>query len=159
MAITPSYIALATTELSGGETAVTFSSIPSSYRHLVVSVSGVTNSISPALQLVLNGDTNSNYSYVFMYAESSGDVSGTSTHTAAYVGEFGDDKCFGQANIFDYSATNKHKLILTNSYKKGDRVDRFANRWASLNAVNSVQVNLSTGSFNSGSRISLYGVG
>lgn len=159
MPTTASYIALATTELSGGETAVTFSSIPSSYRHLVINVSGATDSTSPALQLVLNSDTNSNYSYVFMYADSSGDTASAGTHTAAYVGEFSNNKCFGQANIFDYSAINKHKLILTNSYNKGDRVDRFANRWASLDAVNSVQVNLSTGSFNSGSKISLYGVG
>jgi hypothetical protein len=62
------------------------------------------------------------------------------------------------ANIMDYSATDKHKTILTRGNGTSDAVIAFANRWANTAAVTSVAASTLTGTFNSGTTISLYGV-
>ena len=155
---TPTYIALATVTLTTTDSEVVFSSIPSTYRDLVV----ITD--QPALgglnELVarLNSDSGSNYSRVFMEGRSGGASSvAQSGLDRAYVGAYGNSKAMLTMQIFDYAQTNKHKTILA----RGDSPEgtkATAVRWASTAAVNTVSVLMNTGSLPSGTTISLYGV-
>jgi hypothetical protein len=60
----------------------------------------------------------------------------------------------------DYSATDKHKTVLSRNNVAGGGVDAFANRWANTAAITSVEVRVSTGGqfFATPTTLSLYGV-
>jgi hypothetical protein len=154
-----SYIALATTTLGSAAANVTFSSIPATYKDLIVVYSGSNTTGLAGLRIRLNGDSTSIYSTVNMNGESSGATSSAQTETSANIGV----SSTGQSNtiiqIMDYSATDKHKTILGRGNTLSTSFVRAsAGRWANTNAVNTVQVSTYAYDFNSGTTISLYGV-
>jgi hypothetical protein len=150
---TPTYIALATTTLVATDAEIVFSSIPATYRDLVLVISG-TVSTAQGCFLYLNGDT-ANGSRVIMYGDGSSAVSGSASDTKVF------DMSTTQSNviaqIFDYAQTDKHKTHLTRSNTPG-LTQAAAGRWASTAAVTSVTAKTSTGTFSIGSTFSLYGV-
>jgi hypothetical protein len=150
-----SMTALASITLQEASASVTFSGIPQNYRDLVLVVSG-TASAGQTANLYLNGDTtSSNYSRVFML----GTGSATSSEAAASAGclSISTTQSVAISNIIDYSATNKHKTILTRANATSDFVVAFANRWANTVAVTSVSAQTATGTFSLGSTFNLYG--
>jgi len=153
---TQTYVALATTTLSGTTASVTFSSIPADYRDLVlVTKIGNNGSGAKEISLVFNSDS-SNRSRVFAAGYSGGTLSGTaSTILAAYntAGLISSNT----AHIMDYSATDKHKTVLV---RNGDTAFTMmqAGRWASTAAINSIELSISGASFTAGSTFSLYGI-
>lgn len=158
---TSTYIALSNTTLSGTATSITFSSIPDSYRDLVLVVTGRVNDYD-WLSMQFNSDTGSNYSYVFMLGDGANSSSGSNTTTRAWFGRFssGAGKISTSfANIMDYSATNKHKTILGSGNAPDDLTAAIASRWASNTAISSIKV-LPTGAavFASGTTFALYGI-
>jgi hypothetical protein len=155
---TATYIALANLTLTGTDAEVTFSSIPASYRDLIVVGIG-SNSADTDLALRFNGDTGTNYSGVRMFGN--GSSTGSSSDTGKTYAEIGGvNTSIGdfRAQIMDYSATDKHKTVLTRNSKTGSYVVAWANRWASTTAINSVTVYPLSGSFQSGSTFALYGI-
>jgi hypothetical protein len=162
---TPTYTPLATTTLAGTPTSVTFSSIPATYRDLVLVIRANTAS-TPEGYLRLNSDTGSNYSTVWMRGNGSAAASSTSSTTYfRYSGDIalggGVSFANGMAiiNIMDYSTTNKHKTILARANRSSNGVVASAGRWASTSAVTSVTVlwEAST-AFAVGDTVSLYGI-
>jgi hypothetical protein len=154
---TPTYTPLATVTLGASASSVTFSSIPATYRDLIVVVNGTTT--APALiKIELNSDTNaSNYSRVDMRGDSGGAVS-VSGNTS-YVGVFDSSQTSSAiVQVMDYSATDKHKTFLSRSSFKGDTVRAWVIRWANTAAVNTLRVDGDGNSFATGSTLSLYGV-
>ncbi len=157
---TPTYTPLANVTLGSATGSVTFSSIPATYRDLIL----VTNATSlvggPFAFLRFNGDTGSNYNYVFMYGDGSSAVSSvTSSSTQGFIGNTdaaGINTTITQ--IMDYSATDKHKSYLARNGRAGGLVIATAGRWANTNAVTSMSVTVSTSTFAIGSTFSLYGV-
>jgi hypothetical protein len=152
---TPTYIALANITLGSTASSVTFSSIPATYRDLIIVIqhSGAGDNFT----LRMNGDTGANYSYVYMLgngsstssvAESKGEVGGS------YTGNIGNTVI----QIMDYSATDKHKTALSRSNTAAVNTRAVAYRWASTSAVNSTGIVLNSGSFASGSTFALYGI-
>ena len=148
---TPTYTALANVTL-GSTATVTFSSIPATYRDLILVVRGTTNNIR------VNGDTGSNYSNVAMYGNGSSAGSGAETTTFFYTNWWGGGTAANRMYIvqfMDYSATDKHKTILV----RGDQADAEANanagRWANTAAITSIT---SVGTAPAGSTWSLYGI-
>jgi len=153
---TPTYVALATTTLSGTTASVTFSSIPATYRDLVIIGNFDGNNSNAVLEITFNGVT-TNQSGVRMYGIGSGSGSSDTTASDAIQGAVGLTRANAIVQIFDYSATDKHKTVLMRS----DQADRItlasAGRWAQTTAINSV--GLTTNSlFNAGSTFSLYGI-
>jgi len=155
----PTYTALATVTLGSTTSSVTFGSIPATYRDLVlivdckhISTGGI------AVIMRFNGDS-SNYSRVLMYGDGSSVASLTSTELVA---QFNDNtnNSIGVSDIMDYSATDKHKTILTktNWPSSGGFVTAQAQRWASTSAITSINVFYSGTNIASGSTFSLYGV-
>jgi len=154
----PTYTALQTIELTGTASTVTFSSIPASYRDLVVVMSVKKTSTGDAnLGMRFNADSGNNYSVVAML----GAASATSFSTAddkVWAGELDSSNFYVNiCQIMDYSATDKHKTVLTRG-QRGSRVDAAASRWANTDAITSVLVYPTLNSFEIGSTISLFGV-
>ena len=167
---TNTYTPLATITLTVTDSEIVFSSIPATYRDLIVVCNARTNrsAADEPIRLRFNNDaTTGNYSRVSMsgsgsgsgssYTDSPGEIIIDSAATAASTGS----GIFGILNvqIMDYSATDKHKSVLTTSGIASVEVRRQAGRWASTTAVNSITlIPYFANSFVSGSTFSLYGV-
>ena len=158
---TATYIALANVTLSTSDSSITFSSIPNTYRDLVIVVTGSTTA-NADLGFRLNSDSGANYSFVYMGGNGSTTLSGSATGQTQVVL----DAYFWRsteistciAHIMDYSATDKHKTILSRNNVAGGGTDAFANRYASNSAITSVEVRNPAQSFASGTTITMYGI-
>jgi hypothetical protein len=154
---TPTYTPLATVTLASATSSVTFSSIPATYRDLILVVAASGSDTDERIRF--NADTGSNYTFVRMFGDgssaSSSSVSNTYIRTMA-----GDLSGLYNAiiQIMDYSATDKHKTTLGRGNKAGTFVVATAGRWANSAAITSVNYSVATGNFGIGSTFNLYGV-
>lgn len=160
---TNTYTPLANITLSSSASSVTFSSISQAYRDLILVVNGKVVSGSADAYMRFNSDSGTNYSRVRMSGDGSSAVSAqASSDTQGYIDSYGYlDTNFSYATlvqIMDYPATDKHKTYLSRSNNAGLGVDALAGRWASTSAITSILVGLSTGSFATGTTMSLFGV-
>jgi hypothetical protein len=162
---TPTYTPLATVTLGTAASSVTFSSIPATYRDLILVVSAPTTT-TPSLQFVrFNGDTGFNYNTVVAEGFP------TSTGSQAYSSRtnFNLNRTTESSTtipsiysiqLMDYSATDKHKtgLIRTADFGSGkEGATMWAGRWADTSAISSIVFAVTT-SFDANSTFSLYGV-
>lgn len=169
------YIALANFTVSGtAPSTLTFSSIPATYRDLVLVANFQMSGTNSATRLRLNGDTGANYSGVWMVGITN-TVGGLNPggHSSSETGESG-ARVFGAANgpvnlftnigmiyIMDYSATDKHKTILSRygSASTNRDVQATASRWANTNAVTSITLyDVSSQTYQAGSTFTLFGI-
>jgi hypothetical protein len=159
---TPTYTALATRTLTGTASSVVFSTIPATYRDLILVCSGTSsNTAINSIFVRFNSDTGSNYAYVAMYATAAGAGSGATTLTGAVAGlTISSSVNTNITQIMDYSATDKHKTVLSRQNSLGDSFVRAStSRWANTAAITSITCFIDTGAnFNSGSTFSLYGI-
>jgi hypothetical protein len=159
---TNTYTALANVTLTGSDSEVVFASIPSGYRDLILVVAGtINNTTNPRVRL--NADTGNNYSNVWMGGSGSSATSGSnSSVNYLYAGVMFTDQSNNIMQIMDYSATDKHKTMLTRgnaaTSTSGQATSAWAGRWANNAAVTSVTFLIDTYSMNSGTTLSLYGV-
>jgi len=171
-AVTPtvpptSFYNIATATAAGGETSLTFSSIPGTYKSLQIRGTGlITNSL---FLINYNGDTTiANYGY---FHGLNGD--GTSTNafainsTAPRIGVTTGSGSYQGAFIFDlidYASTTKNKThrsfygIEYNGTSTGS-VGLYSGEWLSTSAVTSITIKgNSSGTFSAGATFALYGV-
>lgn len=161
---TPTYIALATITLASTDSEVIFSSIPATYRDLILVIQAKSTTGNPAVVARFNSDTGTNYPYVRMTGNGSSAASASITTdtflnlAAAFgINTSGNGNIIAQ--IMDYSATDKHKAVLVRNNDAGLGVEAIGGRWANTNAINTISIfNTSSISFASGSTFSLYGV-
>jgi hypothetical protein len=151
-------VALANITLGSAAATVTFSSIPATYRDLRLVISGSGASASGLHYLQINADTASNYSSVRMYGDGASTGSDTATSGGARIGNIYGSDMNGIIDIFDYSATDKHKTMLSRNNIPTGLVIADVNRWASTAAVTSVKVFPGAGSYNTGMTFSLFGI-
>jgi hypothetical protein len=157
---TGTYTPLANVTLGSSAASVTFSSIPATYRDLIVVVNG---GGGDNVFLAINGDTtDANYSAVQM--SGSGSVADGGAVPSFYnriLNNWG----FMTNNLntnyivqfMDYSATDKHKTYLSRSNNAANGMTALAGRRANTAAITSVGI-LSSASFLTGSTFALYGV-
>lgn len=141
---TNSYESIATVTVgSGGSSTVTFSSIPSTYKHLQVrafwKLANPTNLVGN-----FNGDTGSNYKDHELYADGSSvssfvpSVSPTGL-SAGYQG--GSGFCVSIMDILDYADTNKNKVTRTlfgNDRNGSGDISLDSGLWINTSAVTSL---------------------
>jgi hypothetical protein len=156
---TPTYTALANITLGSSASSVTFSSIPATYRDLVLVVNSTTTVLTE-LFLELNGDTN-NASYPRVRASGNG----TSTFSGAennrkitFYGVASSTPSTHIVQFLDANATDKHKTYLTRANQTTEGVDMMAHRFTSTAVITSIRVATESGSFATGSLFSLYGI-
>lgn len=155
---TSTYIALATTTLTGNDAEIVFSSIPATYRDLVVVAYNKNATGIAGCRIRLNGDTGNNYSYVSMDGSGAGATSGSQTDSSLNIAVSTNEFGTSLFHIMDYSATDKHKTVLARGNALPDNVRAGAGRWANTDAVTSVTITTAAYDFVSGSTFSLYGI-
>jgi hypothetical protein len=150
---------------------VTFSSIPSSFRHLQIRMIAKTNRTDNTAALPLlnfNSDSGSNYAWHALTGTGSSVVSLASTSTtgmrtanitnsnAAFnANNFGS----GVIDILDYVSTAKNTTIRTlGGRDEANNISLISGVWLNTAAVTSLKLEDSGFSFVSGSRFSLYGL-
>lgn len=169
---TPTYTPITSQTLTSSASSVTFSSIPQTYRDLVLVCDvtrATTASSSDWYRVRFNSDTGNNYNMVDMVGAStatSGSIANTNLIWGSYnfAGMWDGQKSNLIMHIFDFSATDKHKSVL-------QRINAFASsasnyntsaqaaRWASTSAITSIEVaGYYAQNFNAGSTFSLYGI-
>jgi hypothetical protein len=153
---TQTYTPLATVTLATSASSVTFSSIPATYRDLVL-VADVIGTGTATASLVLNTDaTTANYNRQVLLGDGSTTQQGAFNSNAAFaINTSGRTVAIFQ--VQDSSATDKHKTTLYRTTDPDADTMMGAMRWSNTAAVTSV--GLSTGgSFATGSRFDLYGI-
>ena len=162
----------------GGQSSISFSSIPSTYKHLqiryIVQSSRATNN-GDFLQVRLNGDTGSNY---YLGHQLQGDGSSVSSYgngsgTAIYIERISNTQtgsnifAGGVTDILDYQNTNKNKTTRSligydlngTVGGSGGQINFASGLWMSTAAINSIEIKSGTGStFAQYSSFALYGV-
>lgn len=150
---------------SGGTTSVTFSGIPSGYKHLELRSTCV---VGADLNIRFNGDSSSTYPYHYTYGAGSTPVStADSVYTYGYVGYGG----FGGAtsvmsaitSIQDYSSTTKFKTTRSITGNDGNTtgggVMFTSTLWRSTQPINSITLySKDAATFAQNSSFALYGV-
>jgi hypothetical protein len=153
---TKTYTALANTTLTATAASITFSSIPSTYRDLVIVLNANGAGSIDRATITLNGSGTSS-TYVFMSGSGTAETSGTGSDSRLSVIAM-QTASFTQMNlnIMDYSATDKHKVVLTRSSITANNVSGIVTRRAITAAVTSVS--LVSNVFGIGTTAALYGI-
>jgi len=163
---------IATTTVGvGGTPTITFSSIPSTFKHLQIRYMARTDraQLQDYLLLRFNSDTGSNYSYHKLYGDGSAAASGaatsqTSIESAITAGATATASIFGAGSIdiLDYADTNKYKTTRTL-----DGLDRngsgfvtlTSGNWRSASAVSTITItSYGVANFVQYSSFALYGI-
>ncbi len=160
---TATYIPLGTTTLATTATSITFSSIPATYRDLVLVVNGQFTA-NTGLGIRFNGDTGSNYSVQVLDNNGSTPRAGVDSPITSFYGSWSattsGTRYNNELHLFDYSASDRQKQVLyRNGYTDNggtSRVSLFSGKWANNSAVTSIT--LFATSMASGFTFSLYGI-
>lgn len=159
-----------------GQSTITFSSIPSTYKHLqirTVTRGADTGAGISGMRATFNSDTSSNYTFHALRA-TNGTVSAigfaTGTYSFAFIDavapgndELADTYGVSIIDIHDYADTTKNKTVRyfggLNLNSTTDRIRLASVLWTNTAAISSISFDLSAGwNFKSGSTISLYGI-
>lgn len=173
----PAYESIQTVTAAGGESILTFSSIPQTYTHL--QIRGISKSLSPygvsGAITRFNSDNGSNYAYHTLGANgssvyASGSANTTSFQTDAFsVGTSGStyNNMYGLIiyDIHDYSSTTKFKTARavmgcdTNTAGFGGYVYLMSGLWRNTAAITTITLSDSSGLlYAAGSTFALYGI-
>lgn len=161
---TPTYTALAYTVLSSSSSQVIFSSIPNTYKDLVVVVRSKNNGSGTVTRWQFNSDTTSNYSIQMVTGEQNAVVAIRSATTWIEPHYYSDlDNNWSSSLVFqilDYSANNKNKACLIRNAQVATERGALmaAARWGSNDPITSIRIFINTGAFDTGSSFSLYGI-
>jgi hypothetical protein len=162
---TPTYISLATVTLGSSSSSVTLSSIPGTYRDLVLISQASVLADSTGIRFRFNGDSGFNYPGVFMESTSFEGPQGGLTNTnristSTRINELTTNPHNYILQIMDYSASDKHKVALlrSNGGLYPSSVNASCSRWANTSVINSINISPNASSFAAGSTFNLYGI-
>ncbi len=160
---------IATTTVGvGGTSTITFSSIPSTYKHLQIRFMG-RGSNGEYLALRMNSDTGANYSFHRLSGEGASASSNASTSRSDMIlnsvsGTSSTANIFnvGIVDILDYADTNKYKTVrvLTGvDFNGSGSVELISNNWRSSSAITTLTITQnSSGTIQQYSSFALYGI-
>lgn len=173
-ASTTSYESISTVTVgAGGSTTITFSSIPSTYKHLQVRCIAKNTYTAAAgndnLTMQFNSDTASNYSRHALYGTGSSALAfGVANATFAGAGieprsNAAESNVFSASviDILDYADTNKYKTVrsLSGSDRNGAGDIYFVSgNWRSTSAITSITMGTDLNPFAQYSHFALYGI-
>lgn len=158
---TPTYSLITSNVLNTGTASITFSSLPSTYRDLVLIIKLASGVDGRNTRLQFNSDTGSNYYRVYGQGNGTTLLAATENTTNFRINNSGQDNSIFVTHIFDYVATDKEKPLLVR-YNQGTgsfpAVGMSAGRWANTSAITSILLNMNADDFPSGSSFYLYGI-
>jgi len=166
---TGAFYSIATVTAAGGETSLSFTSIPSTYKSL--QIRGIFKGTTTAVQYVqFNSDsTAANYDYHYLSGDGTTAAAGGATNQYIRIGQSLlkpiAASTYGAVilDIVDYGSTTKYKT--TRGFFGSDinaassyGVDLESGLWLSTSAITSVAILTSGGFYSSGSTFALYGI-
>ena len=164
-----SYESIATYTLGSAQSSVTFSSIPSTFKHLQLRMMISSVTAGNAMQIRFNSDSSANYNTHFLLGTGASASAGAyvaSRNTAMlsmnYNGVSTSQPTAQITDILDYTNTNKNKVIRTlagSDLNGSGEIDFNSGLWLSTTAISTITLNLeSSGNFNANSSFALYGI-
>ena len=171
--VTNSYESIATVLVgSGGSSTITFSSIPSTFKHLQlrsIARDGGVNNDTSSLKVTLNSDTSSAYTRHFVLGTGATTSAGSNLTTGHFfngqIAQGGSGASMFAAtvlDILDYTNTNKNTTVrgLAGGDLNGTGIMLFASSlWVNTAAVTSISIVSSTATnFAQNSHFALYGI-
>jgi len=153
-----------TTHTLGSTTAsVTFSSIPQTYTDLVLICfeNYATGAAVGSIQLQFNGDTASNYSWLYMSGAGAAAGFGLASNTTVAVGGSGGSSSGGYfgtgiTEIYNYSNTTTYKSVLARA-DADNGTQAWVSMWRNTNAISSILI-YGPYNFAANSTFTLYGI-
>ena len=170
---------IATTTVSTAVSSITFSSIPSTYRHLQIRLFAQTNRGTygrDSLKMIFNSDSGANYADHALYGDGGSAGAGASvSNTYMGIGTIGTSAVLSSLmfgvrviDVLDYANISKYKTVRsiggldmngTGTGGIGGLVDLNSGLWQSTTAVNSITFAPAVGTtFNQYTSAALYGV-
>lgn len=152
----PTYKPLQSVALTTTASSITFSGIDQSYTDLVLVSSIKVTTGTPVVRLLVNSDTNSNYSRTGMYGDTSAvgykETSAANLQLISVVDDF-TPMTLHFAN-YSNTTTNKAILMRTGITYPGIQAGLYRN----TSAIDTLTLNLSASTFEPGSTFDLYGI-
>lgn len=162
---TPTYDLLDSATAPSDITSLTFSGIDQSYADAIIVVSIPSGTSAGQIYFRVNGDSAyDTYANFELYGDgTSGDSNKSLINNAGYVDYSKYTIRAGQGSMmilqaFDYSATNKFKYFLFRGGASDEATTASALWYKSSNAMTSITLTTSPGTFPSGTTFDLYGV-
>lgn len=167
----PAYDLIETVEATSPVSSISFSGIPSDYKHLEIRYLAVGSSDGGIPNMYFNGDTASNYSSHVMTTIGTTRTAGSNTNdNKINIGGYnvGNENSLtlpflGVVSITDANSTTKYKTSrafygITESTASNSEVGFWSGNWRSTSAITSINFGLGGINWAVGARISLYGV-
>jgi hypothetical protein len=169
------FVSIATTTLSSNSSTITFSGIPSVYKHLQLRIIARSdNSPNAGVDgvLVFNGDTGANYSYHYLLGYGTGIIAGGTANASSIVpgimasasGSPSGVYAATVIDILDYQNTNKYKTTrsldaLEPNQSSGRDLRYVSGSWRSTSAISSITITTApSANFIQYSSFALYGI-
>lgn len=164
--VPPSYESIATANGTGSSDIITLSSIPSTYKHLQLRITGG-NNFSYYAKLTFNGDaTTSNYRT--HYLQGNGTTASAGTYTAyagvviAGAGGFVNPTSY-IIDILDYATANKYRTMRglggPDVNGSGGVIELVSGLWMSTSSITSITLTANSGTpWTSTTKVALYGI-
>jgi hypothetical protein len=165
----PAFELIETASVSGSSTAISFGSIPQTYKHLQIRVVSKSSSAGPEYYVTFNGVGGTSYSSHAIYADNSGPYGRNNINGgwgyirgAAAVSSTANAHGAGIIDILNYSDTSVNTTVRSiagtpypNSTGRNYVQSILFNNTA---AITQIQMQMDTGNITSQSRFSLYGI-
>ena len=163
---TNSYESIATVNVSSNTSTISFSSIPSTFKHLQLRFVSKTSAASGSVVMQFNGDTGTNYSAHYLLGSgSAASASAFTSRANMFIGSTNATANVVTASIVDvleYANTNINKTIRCLEgfdSNGGGEIILFSGNWRNTSAVTSITIFESAGaSFTANSQFALYGI-
>jgi hypothetical protein len=166
------YDSIATVTGNGSATSLSFTSIPSTYKHLQIRIlarSTTTGTGSGWIDAVFNSDSSSNYSFHYLAGDGTSAVAGGGINrSTARIGLLWSSSNLANTfeatvcDILDYQNTNKYKttrsLIGGNTNTGYSEIYLASNSWRSTSAISQIDLTAGGWTFATGTSIALYGI-
>ena len=159
-----SYESIATVTASGGETSLSLTSIPSTYKHLQIR-GFFSNSSGSVIRGRFNSDSGTNYNRHYMYGDGSSTAAGNDSNfdyaTFGYNAGTSANYSGSVIDILDYANTSKYKTVktLTGSDNNGSGlIVLYSSGWRNTAAINSITITSTGGNFTQYTSFALYGI-
>jgi hypothetical protein len=163
-ASTTSYESIATANGTGSSGTISFTSIPSTYKHLQLRIyGGVATTATSSSNIRFNNDTtDANYACHFLYGNGASATAGggTSTPYGIYVNGISSAPSATIIDILDYTNTSKNKTTrVLNGYDANGSgvVNLLSNLWLNTAAINRVDI-VASQNWGTYSSFALYGI-
>ena len=164
---TGDYESIASAAGTGSSNTITFTSIPSTFKHLQIRLNALSTGAADWISIRVNGDTTSaNYYSHRLTGSGSGTPSSAAQGSQPYlkyslVNGSTSYPAAAIIDVLDYQKTNKYKTFrtLSGSDKNGSGDIIFTSGlWLQTTAINQIEIILDSSNFTTASSFALYGI-